>query len=371
MSKSKSTEFPKAKPAERMSLPPKQRTAQARDARLTTESTRDFAEFIKSTGPPVPASPVRSDIGSPKSSGATETSRNLRPAGALSKNAGSARGNLPKLEARPAAGASGNQTSDLIDFIREGPPTPGAHRIPRAVAPFRDTTDSEDLDSSEAERTERDGPTRASLTSTQGSSMAKSFTSVGSRTGLLDSTRRTTAQAGPNSQVPAPSPAPSRNVSDEPVPARKQRRVRDPYAIDSDDEDDLDDLTSSKPKREEESLMDFLRNVPPPSSQPAPQPFNIKNPATIPAKSPLRQHSGNSPGGQSNYALKVGMERNGGSHAASTMPGRQTETSALADFLKNTGPPEPPARTPAGAGKKESGVNSISRLFTRRKKIEA
>ncbi|RJE20971.1 hypothetical protein PHISCL_06681 [Aspergillus sclerotialis] len=375
MSKSKSTEFPKAKPAERMSLPPKQRTVQARDARLTNESTRDFAEFIKSTGPPVPASPGRPDIGSPKSSGATETSRNSRPAGALSKNAGSARGNFPKLEARPAAGVSGNHTSDLIDFIREGPPTPGAHRIPRAVAPFRDTTDSEDFESSEAERTDRDGPTRASLASTQGSSMAKSFTSVGSRTGLLDSTRRTTIQAGPNTQVSAPSPAPSRNVSDEPVPARKQRRVRDPYAIDSDDEDDHDDLTSSKPKREEESLMDFLRNVPPPSTQPAPQPFNIsRNPATIPAKSPLRQHSGNSPGGQSNYALKVGMERNGGSmNVPSTMPGRQTETSALADFLKNTGPPEPPApRTPtAGVGKKESGVNSISRLFTRRKKIEA
>lgn len=306
-------------------------------------------------------------MGSPKPSGATDGSSSLRPASALSKSSVSTRGNGPKLEARPAAGVGGNQTSDLIDFIREGPPTPGAHRIPRVVAPFRDTTDSEDLESSEPERMERDIPTRGSLGSTQGSSMARSFTSVGSRTALLESTNRAAVQTGSNSRVPAP----SRNAPDDPLPSRKQRRVPDPYAIDSDDEDDLDDLIPSKPKREEESLMDFLRNAPPPSSQPAPQPFNIsKN--SVPPKSPLRQHSGNYPAGQSNYAVKVGMERNGGSmRAPSVMPGRQTETGALADFLKNTGPPEPPAPRGPPPGKKESSVNSLTRLFARRKKVEA
>lgn len=205
----------------------------------------------------------------------------------------------------------------------------------------------------------------------------KSLTSVGSRTGLLESTQRTATQTSTSSKVSAP----SKNVSEDPFPARKQRRVKDPYAIDSDDEDDLDELLEpQKPKREEESLMDFLRNVPPPEAQPPPQPFNISSSSKArvlgkqssgqgpPAKSPQQQQPGAHPAGQSNYAVKVGMERNGGSVRGPGIGGRQTETSALADFLKNTGPPEPPA--PRAPEKKDSGANSISRLFTRRKKVE-
>jgi len=50
------------------------------------------------------------------------------------------------------------------------------------------------------------------------------------------------------------------------MPKRKTRRVRDPYAIDfSDDEEEFEALTASRPKPiQEESLADFLRNVPPP-----------------------------------------------------------------------------------------------------------
>lgn len=345
-----------------MSLPPKQRTVQARDARTGNESLRDFADFIKSTGPPMPASPKLTNPGSRSPS---VEAHNTRPASSLSRNSGSIRSG-PKLEARPAAGAKGNPTSDLIDFIREGPRTPEAHRIPRVVAPFRDTTDSEDPESSGPERTEREIPTRGSLGSTQGSSVAKSYTSFGSRTALLESTNRNTMQAASNTKVPAP----ARNAQEDPIPARKQRRVPDPYAIDSDDDED-DDVVPSKPKRQEESLMDFLASVPPPESQPAPQPFHIsKN--YLPPKSPLRQHPPNHPAGQSNYSAKVGMERNGGTRAPPVVSGRQTETSALADFLKNTGPPEPPAPRPSAAGRmKESGVNSLTRLFARRKKVEA
>jgi hypothetical protein len=48
------------------------------------------------------------------------------------------------------------------------------------------------------------------------------------------------------------------------MPKRKTRRVRDPYAIDSsDDEEEYE--SAPKPKAiQEESLADFLRNVPPP-----------------------------------------------------------------------------------------------------------
>lgn len=361
--KSRSAELPKPKPAERMSVQPKSKTTQARDARPTGESTRDFADFIKSTGPPIPASSGPSGAGAATPANGTPA----RSVNAVPKSP--SRGNGPKLQARSAVPTKGDQTSDLIDFIREGPPTPGVHRIPRVVAPFRDTTDSEDPETSEPERLEKAPPTRSSLASTQGSSMAnKSFTSVGSRTGLLESTQRTTTQTSTSSKVSAP----SKNVSEDPFPARKQRRVKDPYAIDSDDEDDLDELLEpQKPKREEESLMDFLRNVPPPEAQPPPQPFNISssNKARILGKqSSVQQQPGAHPAGQSNYAVKVGMERNGGSVRGPGIGGRQTETSALADFLKNTGPPEPPA--PRVPEKKDSGANSISRLFTRRKKVE-
>ena len=62
---------------------------------------------------------------------------------------------------------------------------------------------------------------------------------------------------------------------DDMVPKRKQRRVRDPYAIDlSDEEDDdlFDILPPPKPKKEE-SLIDFLNNYePPPEPKPVAQP---------------------------------------------------------------------------------------------------
>ena len=67
------------------------------------------------------------------------------------------------------------------------------------------------------------------------------------------------------------------------------------------------------------------------------------------------------------------MERNAGAmngaYDLKTPSVRQTETSALADFLKNTGPPEPPvSKAPAATKSKDSG---FSRLFVRRKKVEA
>ncbi|UKZ52083.1 hypothetical protein TrVGV298_005853 [Trichoderma virens] len=111
---------------------------QARDARTPGESLADFAEFIKSTGPPgdkgpvalrnvrVPASPTTS-IPEPKQSFSSMASRN---------------NNRNRYQPREAAASSRNDNSDLIDFIRQGPPIPGSqNHIPRHVAPFRNTMD--------------------------------------------------------------------------------------------------------------------------------------------------------------------------------------------------------------------------------------
>ena len=71
------------------------------------------------------------------------------------------------------------------------------------------------------------------------------------------------------------------------MPKRTQRRVRDPYAIDFSDEEDDEDLfndhpmpVKEKPKRQEESLMDFLNSVPPPPPS-NPQPFMLGNDVSV------------------------------------------------------------------------------------------
>ncbi|CAP97605.1 Pc22g03170 [Penicillium rubens Wisconsin 54-1255] len=334
------------------------KVGQARDARISpSESTRDFAEFMRSTGP-------ASGPNESKTSISAESTRPIRPPSTLST---ASRGNRPKLQARSAE-TGGSQTSDLIDFIREGPPMPaGAHRIPRTVAPFRNTIDSDDL--------HLDNTTSNSFVSTvNGSTPNKSLTSLGSRSGLLDSNRTKATASG------------SATDFDEPQPVRKQRRAPDPYAIDDDDDDALleellEKEQNPKPKREEESLMDFLRNAPPPpSSEQTPQPFAISAPASnglsgaSGMKARLLRTSQNSlrtqnapTKVQSNYSAKVGQERNTG-----TMPSisnRQTDTGDLADFLRNTGPtPAPNRSSPMGSKAKDGG---FSRFFARRKKVEA
>lgn len=364
MSRTKSIESPKHIPlttrlTNMSSTSKSSKMGQARDARIEpSDSTRDFAEFMRSTGPA--SGPSES-----KTSLSAESPRPVRPPSTLSTTS---RGNRPKLQARSAE-TRGSQTSDLIDFIREGPPMPGGgHRIPHAVAPFRNTIDSDDL--------QLDNTTRSFVSTGNGSTPNKSLTSLGSRSGLLDSNRNKATASGSTTDF------------DEPQPVRKQRRAPDPYAIDDDDDDALleellEQEANPKPRREEESLMDFLRNAPPPppSEQP-PQPFAVNTPASNgmagasgmkarllrTSQNPLRTQ--NAPTKvQSNYSAKVGQERNNG-----TMPSisnRQTDTGDLADFLRNTGPPPAPMRSsPASIGSK-SKDSGFSRFFTRRKKVEA
>lgn len=378
LGRTKSIESPKHIPiTSRMVLPPKSPAREVARTASTPTSIRDMATETKrsngSISSPVQASsPVR-----PPSSFSTHTNNTSR-----------SNPNRPRLQARPAE-TRGSQTSELIDFIREGPPQPGAHRIPRTVAPFRNTIDSDDIHFDSTH--ERDHG--SSFTSTRDSSTPnKSLTSLGSRTGLLESGNRT------NSYTRAAPTSNAMDDDDRPVPVRRQRRIPgqapDPYAIDDDDDDDLlEELINAKPpKREEESLMDFLRSAPPPDFEQAqPQPLNVpipsartngmgmksrltrsstpadKGPSSKMSISSLRSQSTLSSQHQqsSNYSYKVGMARNPGIMPSTT--NRQTETSALADFLRNTGPPEPPAGRDLGAKAKEGG---LSRFFVRRKKLE-
>ncbi|KAI2385640.1 hypothetical protein LOY87_005940 [Ophidiomyces ophidiicola] len=288
---------------------------QAREAKTDMDSVREFADFIKHTGPEPGRSSPSSRLYTPivttpapapllqhpqprfaQSLGSIASS----PAGSRAQSAMSSRtaataskannNNRPRLEARSAVAPKDSQTSDLIDFIREGPPRAGGqHRIPRTVAPFRSTMDSDEFHCLSPIRVDKDGGFAPSATTSvsmldAGSTVTRSCNSFNSRTGLLDATPPA-LQGGSNggggtmwSIKPQP---PLGSVLDSPpqdrmgMPVRTRRKARDPYAIDSDSEDEHDLLSRGSRKqpastRHEESLVDFLRSVTPPPSNDAP-----------------------------------------------------------------------------------------------------
>ncbi|KAI0896613.1 hypothetical protein F4806DRAFT_487174 [Annulohypoxylon nitens] len=256
-----------------VSIPPKGRSAaapQAREARVPRESLQDFADFIRSTGPPgehsaqynrghkgtgnklVRSTTGPSHVGKSASVDSRQTNTSFRS----------------NLQARDASIHSTSENSDLIDFIRRGPPNSNGNnpRIPRHVAPFRTTMDSDQLQMSGA------GGGRAVdavIPNIRNSETSTNFTetsapsSMNSQSALLSKANKMQQFTGNNFD------------DDDMMPKKTRRRVRDPYAIDiSDDEyDDLDMTPKPKPKKEE-SLIDFLNNYPPPP-EPEPQPVAI------------------------------------------------------------------------------------------------
>ncbi|KAI0196964.1 hypothetical protein F4808DRAFT_297138 [Astrocystis sublimbata] len=237
---------------------PTRATPQAREARVPRESIQDFAEFIRSTGPP------GANIVSPSgtATGSTSAIRNIRGPPSISSSMEARRG--PRLQAREAAVNISSENSDLIDFIRQGPPSThgNGHRIPRTVAPFRNTQDSDYMTSAAGGKAvdaiiPEVRTSRASTSITEASAPS----SLNSQSALLNKSNKQQLYAGNSFD------------SDDMMPKRTQRRIRDPYAIDfSDEEDDeFDEMPKPKPKQEE-SLIDFLNNYPPPT-EPVAQPF--------------------------------------------------------------------------------------------------
>ncbi|CRK46226.1 hypothetical protein BN1723_019939, partial [Verticillium longisporum] len=97
----------------------------------------DFADFIRSTGPTGENGPAPLRNGN----GQVPSVKNSIDSRRVSSNS-----NRPRLQARDAAVDSREDNSDLIDFIRRGPPSSHNNpRIPRHVAPFRSTMDSDQM----------------------------------------------------------------------------------------------------------------------------------------------------------------------------------------------------------------------------------
>ncbi|KAI1847011.1 hypothetical protein JX266_006886 [Neoarthrinium moseri] len=242
--------------------------AQARDARVPRESIADFADFIRSTGPSgVKAPPARTTAGVAAHGRSTSGSIPVTQASSMESNRqrqGSV--NRARLQARDASVSASNESSDLIDFIRRGPPNAGNNpRIPRNVAPFRNTMDSDQLQISGASGGKAVDASIPDIRHSQASTVITENSvpsSINSQSALLNKAKKP-AQYG-------------NNFDDEDmIPKRKQRRVRDPYAIDFSDEDDDDfDMAPPPPKpKKEESLIDFLNSYDPPSDPSPPQPF--------------------------------------------------------------------------------------------------
>ena len=260
----------------------------------------------------------------------------------------------------------------------------------------------------------KDAATPSTVASTQDSSMqSKSVhSSVNSRTGLLESAN----SSGPRSYASSSTARQPPRSDEPPHPVRKQRRVRDPYAIDSDSDEDYISRAEVKPKRDEESLVDFLRNVPPPANeepvrvQTAGQRFTGNGSLSAgPKASVIRtvsqsfSNSANGENGSRNsplyprenasnlfkqnnvnqdtynpsrptYATQLDRERNGLSRpnprtARGHMARSERENGGgsrdLADFIKNSEPPITRDTYPPSVTKEETG---FAKMFARRKK---
>ena len=385
----------------------------AREARVPADSTADFAEFIKSTGPPgeIRAPPIRN---------ANNTASSAKT-GLDSHRVSQTAANRNRYQPREAAVDAKDDNSDLIDFIRQGPPGSGTnHRIPRHVAPFRNTMDSDHMASASGGRAvDATIPeVHSSRTSTNMTESSMPST-VNSQSALLR-------------QKPQPA---KDNMFDDGgmMPQRKQRRVRDPYAIDFSDEEDDDLLMTPQPppKKKEESLAEFLRNYePPPEPQEVPisqkipkkklsapslmgrfaragfgrdqkeaKEANGANGKTVPESRSLNSRTGtahssgarsghvplqvNMPGGYDKYGAldnSAGRTRVGSSAPPGRVPMKKFEprdatptigrtgTADLAAFLRDSGPP-PGVTGPPVRGPTTDEGSGLSKMWARRKNI--
>lgn len=291
----------------------------ARDARTKEESFREFADFLRSTGPspgavspktpgppiaeprPIKALPATSPR-PPSQQGAPK--KIMKPNSSATnqhmvnhQTELTARRPPPKLQAREAA-ASCDSTSDLANFIRQGPAarSDSRTRLPPTGEPPRSIADTNGIHQLSYGKPKEADNSRLSLASTQLSSApSKSVHSVNSRTGLLDSS---ISPSDSKQRTSGSRERPPPRHDDPPRPVRKHRRVTDPYAIDTDSEGDE---AYQPPPQKQESLMDFLNSVTPPPT-PTSQ-LIFPNPP---------QHSKNSASNKNRYpSMRERLTRNG------------------------------------------------------------
>ncbi|KAF7192836.1 hypothetical protein HII31_05819 [Pseudocercospora fuligena] len=426
----------------------------AREPQVLTESTRDFADFIRSTGPSKepeirPLVSNRSSISlhslgrepsihTPRSHSPAASTRSMTrpvtqaadapPMPPMPASASTNKSKNVNMQPRNAQINNADGTSELIDFIRTGPNGATAsaageqrqHRISRTVAPFRTTMDSDQLQEwgdriavQPDLKLNTNIPVSSIAPSVRSASSAKSSNraSANSRSALLQNSSTSTTA---DNTHPAYADHPPRLTSAVPKTVQssgdavpKQRfRNKDPYAIDLSDEEDEDLLTAlPKNRRQEESLIDFLRNSEPPeTNNPRANANGIRSQSATAAISPRRGSSQAATGGLKTFGAdavsmgrrgsatardgpqvppKTNAQRNGTTAIAVgpiTKPRQKLEarndgpksaniggTTDLADFLRSSGPPEPPTKPVdrddplRGAGMQMPSSNNMKR----------
>ena len=219
----------------------------------------------------------------------------------------------------------------------------GQHRIPRSVAPFRNTMDSDDFTDYSAGSSARQPANGATPTNPPVAPNGHNTTTASSTIRIAQPTFSSQQTRPQQSTLQPPGGG----------PVRKQRRIKDPYAIDSDDDDEdtLTALPNGRNVRTEESLQDFLRNSEPPE-QNAPQPLISAIPVNGTGVQP--------PSTGSTAAAAPRKKRFEARPAGATkdFPDKdfQTPTGELANFVRTSEPPEEsgPGKA-AGLGKAGGG----------------
>ncbi|KAL0260256.1 hypothetical protein SLS55_003941 [Diplodia seriata] len=284
-----------------------------REPRVQTDPTFDLRDFLISTTPtgnnktvaPLDTAFARTADSSPATTTPTgskgllsKTNSRSRTGSRSGKNSFSEGSSLSlatrrKLEARSPAGPV-HVDNDLIDLIRQGPPG-SDHRIPRTVAPFRDTMDSEQMEL---------------YSNNAVTPSIHSQTTSNSRSGLL--AQQKTVQ-------PAYSSDPSflsGGFPEGPTVTKNRPKKRfDPYAIPDDDE--LEEEFNEEFGEEFDEVDDELTALPGSTGGPVSTP-----PSAFPSENSTAQES-----------------------SAHKQQKAKTATSELADFFAS----EPPTRAAAEA----------------------
>lgn len=336
----------------------------AREPRVITESTRDFADFIRSTGPHK-ARDVLPILGSPNMSSpslqslrSAHINGSARAASAVSRDpaqsmtradikdenvppvppvlTGGRRGKTSLQPRGPTSAANGS--AELIDFIRTGP---GEHRVSQLVAPFtalpamdtKRTTNSPmnggrpqglKLDTNVTATNVTLRPKRSRSARPLANLAAVQQQSEGTTSSTFNAVHP--AHSGEPQRLSAPStpvnksPSTRSPATETALPGRRRYRNKDPYAIDMDDEDN--DLLTALPKnkKQEESLIDFLNNnEPPPDNAPRPlvnnnsQPRPLINRSRVGSVSSMRSAANSEGRPVSRRAVATPASRNGSS----------------------------------------------------------
>jgi hypothetical protein len=227
----------------------------ARHPRVVGNDTKDFADWIRTTGP--------------------TSEQQVQPI--VLSNRWSQPNSISSARSRATmvpreAGVRDNNTDDLIDFLRGGPSDePSVERqAPRAVVALRSTKDSEDIGAMVNGGAPHSLLSRPSVTD-----------SFNSNAPLL------------NKNKPLPSNQGNALLPPGGGPTRTRRRAKDPYAIDSDDEDEftaLPDRSNFKPSNQTENLQDFLRSTSPSA---APNSYSSQANGSVPSQMSYRANANN------------------------------------------------------------------------------